>query len=192
MEEKNKYFNEGEVPFEQQDIPKGEEKEPNMEEPQEEMEEENLTEEALEDELDEEMLDEEIADYDNAFEYWKSRVEESPFGKIGGIMAGIVAVVTHVIGTAVRNLLFNGREQLEIKKAFDDSLGVKDLKQERKRQNEKEDAKTEEKEEAIHDKDRATNHDIDNRTEYQRAIDEQLESYQIGRASCRERVSSPV
>ena len=27
MEEKNKYFNEGEVPFEQQDIPKGEEKE---------------------------------------------------------------------------------------------------------------------------------------------------------------------
>ena len=94
MEEKNKYFNEGEVPFEQQDIPKGEEKEPNMEEPQEEMEEENLTEEALEDELDEEMLDEEmldeeIADYDNAFEYWKSRVEESPFGKIGGIMAGM-------------------------------------------------------------------------------------------------------
>lgn len=184
MEEKNKYFNEGEVPFEQQDIPKGEEKEPNMEEPQEEMEEENLTEEAMEDELDEEMLDEEmldeeIADYDNAFEYWKSRVEESPFGKIGGIMAGIVAVVTHVIGTAVRNLLFNGREQLEIKKAFDDSLGAKDLKQERKRQNEKEDAKTEEKEETIHDKDRATNHDIDNRTEYQRAIDEQLESYQV-------------
>ena len=30
MEEKNKYFNEGEVPFEQQDIPKGEEKEPNI------------------------------------------------------------------------------------------------------------------------------------------------------------------
>lgn len=45
---KKQIFQRGRSPFEQQDIPKGEGKEPNMEEPQEEVEEENLTEDDME------------------------------------------------------------------------------------------------------------------------------------------------